>query len=652
MHRRANKDVDFDEPACWGSGELSLVPFTLGPAVRGVKLVGVKNEISTVSLYLEDFLVPEWPKSTKNFTPIDETLTLLDVVLETLQSTIKSRRNLFDVSAGPPLINADPIGISRGRSFPFEVRTWDLIENVGISTDLNVVHHFSMTFLDLVEFYGDVRAALDVSVTGAAWMKLDDSGDYHIVKPQLPISWDEAGSMARQRAFRCRGLDPSRKTYSREFADVIPRNWSIGQDSKWTLDRCGTELGLTRERIRQVSRSALWDVTPRNWGQSLMMEEFVAILSPNEEYRCGPLMLELGVDQSDATALLIAFGYHRELISALPTNIDELENLGIRFSDIQRIAYISSERLGFVTKNELCQHISNAFPTLTGALFDEVIERLSILADLPYGFVYVEGSEGSYFTSWMRSLLSWSGRLPFDEAYGAAVRFCKSRIGKLVFPPRTVIKSFFELNPDFAFDGATVDLVLPDIEKRLLAKEEAWFEKTICDSTGHVIHSAVLSTQARKAGIRPGTLNIYSRYSLYFKPIGRGCFSLTGSFPSDLMIDLAVAKSATVRSPTIFTNWGIDAHKVTLDFVIGSTIVDTGVLFINVGIRNLIEGKKFKVIVDDVQHGHASMSGANLYGLVNGLNQANIVPGDSVQFQFDIAMDELQIIKQEDRDVK
>lgn len=640
MSRRSNRASISDEAPCWGSGECELVPAALASAVKWVQISGltVKTKSRKLSLFqpvLKDFADSSWSKNLPTFIVDDPSKTLLDVVVSSVEGVFKEDPDRFDIPVfTSPLDRAD-----NALRIPLEIRTWDFIFGCGVETDHDMCTLLTGTFREICQRLGDVRAALDLAVTGSSWLSSNSNGSYGFVAPVTPGSFAEAIDLLRMRSFRNCGWPPSSPHYTPVFADVMGKRWSIGLQKPWTLQQCSEAMGVTRERIRQVELLVLWDSPPRLWGRPAVLESIHAQLVDFELSSVTIEDAKESMNRKCATDVLVRFGYPAEEFESPWSVNDELDLHGIKWSKVLSVAYGESERLGLISMVELRHHIAEQFPMLVGEMFDEVIERLVMFGNLPHGYVYVENLRGSFLQGWLSKLLGVLGPLSFEETYKAIERTCTVRMPRLVFPPRAVIRAFLDAHDFFWFADGIVGL--QDPVQLEIDGVEKWLRGQIESCTGSVIHKTELWDRARAAGVKGGTLNVYTSYHLLFKSCGSGCVTMTGHQPSSVAIELAQIRAKAIRVPTRRGEVSVVNGLVSAKYEIGNDVLDTGVMSMSKEIRTMIQGQDFKIMAKDQQHGTARWSKNLLTGFSTALQVLGVEPGNEVHFSFNVVSSEV-----------
>jgi hypothetical protein len=635
MPRNVTSQNGFDEPSCWGSGELPLLP----GCIAGCKafLPGVTTKANW-KIALSDVAAADWSSVIGNFELADRSTTLLDAVVAAVDALFAESPNRIDI----PILAVPLDRLDNADRIPLEIRSWRIISE-RLATN-EVAHLLTGTFRDLIERLGDARAALDLAVTGAAWIGSDADGVNRFVAPRAPRTISEAQRLARMRGFRTRGMNPSSACYAPEYADVMGRRFGIAVHSEWTLARCAQQLGLTRERVRQLGQKSLWDHSPRHWGRPPVLEDMRSQLMISELNEVSMQSTGEVIPRSDAAALLVSFGYPVGEFDGPRTLETDLAQIGIKLSAVQQMVSQKSQHLGFISMGELKHHLADEYPKLVGETLKGVMTRLLVMTDLPYGYVqYVDGPRGSRFNNWLKRLISVLGQQTFEEAYAATERFCRMRIPRFVFPPRSVIAAYLERSEIFRYVDGTVSLESPS--RHTLDGVEKWMYDTIMSCTGHVIHRTELGDRARQAGTKNGTLSVYTSYSLYFKPTGRGCVTVTGFAPSDAAVSLAGKRAAAIRVPTQRELFEVRDGVVRLKLQVGNVLLDTGNLATDAELRQLLEGQRFKALTSTGhQFGHISLSNSVMIGFVTILQYLQIQPGDIVELRFDLKVGTVEIV--------
>jgi hypothetical protein len=634
-----NSWIEGLEPPCWGSAEAPLVPRSLARACRGVVMSGFKKRDTSgktheVAMTLASLATFRWRESLGDVRPVDESLTLVDLVVAEVEKIYQRNPDSLDI----PFLETPLDHYRYASTIPFEFRTWQFIFGAGIVGDFAISMLVLGTFRELMDRLGDARAALDIAVTATSWIRMNGHGMFGFVVPDTSETLAGAVELLSVRSFRCAGRKTTNEQYSREWADVMGKRSGIGLARHWTLEACGIYRGVTRERVRQVEMASLWDSAIRVWGRPSILEELSNALLESAE---GDVVISNGesVTREAGLAILIGYGYPAEDCTGPRTVEDELELLDIKLSKIRKVAFDESERIGFITSDELRHHLVENFPVLIGEMFEEVLAEIVTIADLPYGYVYVEHDRSSYVRSWLTSLISVLGPQQFEEAYKAIERHCKVRRPGLVFPPRAVIRDFIMRDEMFWLEGDEVGLVEP-ISRDLIGIER-WLQETIMGCTGHVIHRTELWSRGRDEGVKGGTLSVYAGYSLYFKPVQGGLVTMTGFYPSEIVGSLARSRASAIRVPTRRGDPVVSGGVVKILVEVGNDLIDGGVMGTTKELREMLGAGKLKAFANGQRCGTIGWSDKSMIGFSGVLKLLGVQAGDEVVFSFAVADGEM-----------
>lgn len=624
-----------DEPACWGSGELPFLPPAWEKALQNrsvdglVRLVRKKRQI-----HLSDFCGGTWPKLLVSCVTQIEGDAIYDLVIESLVDAISDSGDFTEV----PIVAEQLAGVPGARGLPFLLETWDVLASRGMDSDERVTSLLQGTHFDAFELLGDWIAVLDIAITAEAWLVRTTGKPPFFARSICPTSMNDAFVLARIRSARQSGIVPTSPLYSFAFADALGRRRAITDGKPWTLEQCGTALNLTRERVRQIEKGLPWEARPRRWKTHGFLERAI------EDFRLSRAAEEFSTFDSEGRPIRINCGGFKIMCAFLgagndsrlnpaPSLHDRLASIHLKLSDLKREAYKFSLRLGFLNIDDLRYQMTSNHPDIDETLCEEVIREICEHTDLPFDYVYVEGMKNGFFFNWISSLLSSTGPLGFEELYLASTRQCQGRIPSAIHPVRRVIRQFFELDSRFLVDNGTIRLVEPEQVK--LGKTQAWMMATIKDAPGVAIHRTELLSRAREVGFNRSSVGVFCSYSMYFKPVGRNCVSLTGEFPSEEAIDAAHARGASMRIATSIDNWKAVGGVVDVHVTSGTDLCDSGLLGMKVVLMRLLGTLRYKIMVGDAQYGHVGWTKQMSTGWTTALNELGVVSGDEIVLSFD-----------------
>ena len=635
MHLSSTNLATSDEPACWGSGELPLLPFW-PRLLHGCRLSQfTSSSLKPKSLYLADFCSPNWPQILMHYSVSNSTSSVTEIVIQEVEKRIGQCPDYYyDYPFFPELIG----GQNNVESLPLLMSTWKSLDSCGCSSRDSLNTLLSGSYSEALQRIGNLEALLDLAITAVAWSNKSITGQILFRKPVTLNNISDAYRLMRLRAIRQIGLPTNAHNYQLKFADAFGRRLGISEGPKLTLHECGQMLGLTRERIRQISKSSTFDLRKRRWPFNAIFRLLAEQLNSSDAKSfhvkdSDGSSLEL---EREGLALYLALSGIQE--NKLQPHRDfetAFRQIGVDLKELQCLCYRHSEKLGFITRSELTHHLQTKYNSISLELCEKTISAIAQHNYLPYDFVYIEQSNRSYFTTWVIELLSLLGPLEFEEIYLACLRHIKYRIPNVVHPPRAVIKSFFAADDRFIVRNGTVGIISPT--RFSLDITKTWVYETIRDSTGSVIHKSEIHRLARQAKFNPSTISIYSTYLIFCKPVKQRCVTLTGCFPSDDLIDLACARASAFHSPTTLQAWAVDNSIVEVKVLAGSDFCDVGYLIMDIALARILQPVKFEIRTGDTLYvGKSRWFGNTSTGWAKSLLEAGIVVGDTLLLKFDL----------------
>lgn len=635
MHLRSTNLATNDEPACWGSGELPLLPSWLR-LLHGCPLSQFKSSsLKPKSLYLADFCLPDWPQVLMHYSVSNSTSSVTEIILQEVEKRIEQCPDYYyDYPFFQELIG----GQNNVESLPLLISTWKSLDSCGCSSRDSLNTLLSGSYSEALQRIGNLEALIDLGITAVAWSNKSITGQILFRKPVTSNNISDAYRLMRIRAIRQIGLPTNTNNYPLKFADAFGRRLGISEDPKLTLHECGQVLGLTRERIRQISESAICDLRARRWPLNAIFRLVVDPLNSSD----GKIFhvkdsdgSTIKLDREGLALYLVLSGIQENKLQPNRDFETAFRQIGVNLQNLRRLGYLHSEKLGFITRAELTHHLHEKYKSISLDLCEKSISAIAKHNCLPHDFVYIEQSNKSYFTTWVIELLLLRGPLEFEEIYLACLRYIKYKIPNVVHPPRAVIKSFFVADDRFIVSNETVGIISP-AEFRLEATK-AWVFETIRASTGSVIHKSEIYRLARKAKFNPTTIFLYSTYLIFCKPVKKRCVTLTGCFPSDDLIDLACARASAFHSPTTLQAWAVDNSIIAVKVLAGSDFCNTGVFLMDIALARILQPLKFEIRTGNtLSVGKSSWFGNTSTGWAKSLLEAGIVVGDTLMLKFDL----------------
>lgn len=644
------------EPACWLSDELPLLPASwkyhvwksviVLPKKAQEKSKGRKRSVEARELHvpLASLTEAHWTKLIKDasFSKLGPNVEVL--VVQEIEELFRAHPDRFDI----PIIAGLPYRNSGSTGLPFLTSTWDLLREQHFDDENSLNRLLGGTFLDIYEALGSVKAVLDVSVTAQSWIDHRFTKQVVFRQPDPPKSAPDFLRLMRTRVFRNGGLVANGKHYTPEFADAVSNRLGVTIEKPWTLEQVGNLLGVTRERVRQITVGMKHRYEPRRWPiPSELFTIAEELASTNQQWlkvNWGDEVVD--VRREDATRLLIIAGFEKESLAPFHGIEQRLQEYKLDLRTVQNRAYWTSRRMGLVQRDLAIDNIVEEFVGVPVELIDEAISYVASHNNLPFGYVLAESQGSCFLINALNSVLSKNGALPLAELYEALVRFFKYRTPGLIFPPQRVIDAL--LSSDNRFVVERGDVRLSAVENKDIGETYEWMWQEIAKAPGLVMHRTELLQRGRENGHNASTLNVYFAYSTYFKPVKGNCVTLTGYFPSESDVALARVRGSEIALHTKVQSWEADGACIEVRVLVGNYLLDTGLLQLPTACRRILGGKPFAIFWGDEPRGNVGWSSSVTTGWSSVLSFGSILPGDEVSLVFDLNTSRVFVALSED----
>lgn len=638
---RNNSDLSLiGEPPCWGSGEIPLFPSSWASALSEVDLIGVVDNLgnaikssSNKTFATRDLCGNDWVGKFRKLNNVDNDLQLCEAIISVLSKEFARNANGIDV----PILDSNLAGVSGGAKLPFRVETRDALVEANQFSDQSISELLSGTYLELFERFNDLSIVLDLAITATAWLKNEGNRQPTFALPEISQTLNGTFRAMRMRSIRNMGYSPESNWYSSNFADVLGKRFGLDWQGKWSLEECGQDLDVTGERVRQIENEVLVALSPRQWGETPVLNKLcIALLSntQNDFSFTDDDDRVLYVNRDAAEKLLYMFGYGKASYQNVNTSKAAQSEFGQSIVEMRRMAYQFSGKIGFVIEENLQSHFDEVYGNFDDLKFGQVKPLIVDSVDLPHGYIYVESRSKSFFLSWTQNILSLQGDLQFDEFFEASNRYCSYRLPGVVHPPRAVIRAWFEGDKRFTlFENGDVGIIEPcEVE---LGDVQIWLRDEIISSTGCVMHRAELMDRAREAGVNSTSIGIYCSYERYFKPVDAYCVTLTGVYPIQESIDLAYMRANGIKIETKIHSFEIANRRVNVFITAGSNLCNQGFWSFTRALKAVVGASNFDLIVDGENVGRSTYFGSTSTAWTSALAALGVVPGDKIKIVFD-----------------
>lgn len=611
------------DPACWGMDGLPLLP----PDWRfGVIGSGLVMEIETAGRtepkpILSESLNGSWAKPGAIWKAIPAEAA--QNVVEQFLADPKNHRWLDH-----PILSAPPRNLDSVLNIPYLNHTQNLLTELGLlNHDLGWVLT-SSSALELWQTIGDITALLDLIITSRNWIRQGSTATAVIA------TRENVFDLAAERFLAMAGvptLSRGRGLEDDAFREALGGRAGLHPSGQLTLEEAGQRLDITRERLRQIANRYDFDHEfHRAWPDNGMMNTLLT------EWDIG----------STETKILVRLSNEYRIDEPVKAKLDELSLLNTQPKLLQnttRACWQLSEGSGFFRIPDAIELLG----TLHG--LDErqarlLINDIALFTGLPHDTAFVKHGRDPWILETSHTILGQLGQASITKLHlGLARRYAgrKSERPGAGPPAIDILLAFLTAHPDFEVDGHQVTTLTPKTLDD--STVQAWILRRIREAGG-VAHSSVLYELARQDGINRSSVHVTLNVVGYLiEPVGYGCFVRLGDpySPTDISIARSTAKSISI--PTSAAQWSIDHQGIDFQCVIGTHLINTGVLHIPKRAQRLIGDQRIVVQSSTGTHGHIALSQSNLYGLNSVFQALDAAPGDTLHLSISIPSQEATV---------
>ena len=564
---------------------------------------------------------------------------------------VEAFSNLLDDDPEPSFIDT-PIVSGRWHDtgtvadLPFLLETWTILETTFGNLESIGEALSCCTALEILQFTESPIAVLDVAVTAPSWIDEKEGGYLVVAPPAVPSDTVEAIQLAGLRHLRAacvtdKYLDPG----SPWFAAICGRaGYAI--DGKLSLDQAGQLVGVTRERVRQVAAGfPLGHSAQRRWPLSDQLNTQNSVLGDaagrdrsdveHELSQVGSDPFHLSIEQTDR--LLGWYGWPAGLSVDFSGRIHpDAASLGLpedlTIADIRRMVWKLSDGTGFLREPDLAAELLRQHPDLAEDKIADILDVAVGHLRLPLDHLFFTTSKASVVLGVFHRMLSWVNPLSIGDLREGLVR--RFRFRKFpIPPPLEVIGALIERFDEFNLEDDMVTTRSP--EDRDADTILGWINAMLQASGSGVLHRSTVLEAGRQAGMNTTSVSIYLQFGETIRPVGRGCFALVGTKPTEVAITsarkVALRSQVQNRVATSYPNGGIQ-----LSITVGNALRDSGVVSISARVKRLIADRLLPITSDLGSHGNLGLSNSMLYGLSSAMNALEVMPGDDIIVDIDL----------------
>ena len=395
-------------------------------------------------------------------------------------------------------------------------------------------------------------------------------------------------------------------------AVMARQSWGV---SKATLQVIGDQVGVTRERVRQILSNFESLVGQRVWPiPSLLAEVVLTIAQGNPEAVPSAIKINgYGFDDdwtAEEIAVLLEWFGHDQLAAQLRISWEQAENDALFTPEDARSVRASRSELGFLNVA--------AVASIDGSLMDSM--KVFGIASQLYSRVYQQGNwllvgkrDSTMAEGTVSRQFSANRTQTTVEIIEGLERKRKQRQTDQI-PPTDVIMSLLSLSGSIEDEnGSWTGRDTPPRPGTI----EAWLLKTVDSAEGGVLHRDVILRRAQEDGLNIVSLHQYLSYSPIVRNLdGSQLVKLAGRSvePSAAEFALRVADALRVATEV---EWGqVDFQTIELRVVVGTSLYASSILNVDAALVGLWpeEGAEIECLCDRSFEGRVKR-----YGLGNQL---------------------------------
>lgn len=651
------------EPLCWGMDGVPLLPRAWLPELRQIttdmSFTGRKRGRVPASVLVDT----NWFHEVSWSNPPAQLASDIATQMMMRPRSGASPHELIDriSTSWAPIELAEPQSCAH---VPLLVETWRDLETCGINlpTAIQLLNAGATDLL--LEKLSDAASFLDIFFTTPQWLSqnpLDRHNNWlHLnqqdtfVTPATPADWEGAIQLAQIRHIKMAGGAKKHVEPETSLPMALGMRCGISLHPSDTLEAAGLEVGLTRERMRQITQAlALAHNHHRKWPIPKFLQEIRPLIDLGTGNRIESVFesvaqhLPQGVPEKmrpstaiqRVVAVLNTYGADIQLPEFGGQHfIQSSPNPWPRSWDASRamnIAKAVSNGSGLGLVDELRQSFAATDPELTLREIDDLVERATARSDLPLNYFLVARPRHPVFASTTHQILSALRTLDITELrIGLQRRFTFRNLG--VVPPNVVMLTALRAVGEFEITGNSVALTSePKFDGSTIS---AWILSELRNAPGQVLHREVLMERAEAHGLKQSSVGMYTQYGAFFKTASRGsgCITVLGHKPTANDIGLAKVAASAIRQPSRVETRNFTDH-IEVTITVGTTFLFQGVISVGNSVTKRIGNRKFSFEDTSLGEGKIAVSGSNLYGMGTALGIIGASVGDQVRLELDLA---------------
>lgn len=453
---------------------------------------------------------------------------------------------------------------------------------------------------------------------------------------------------------------PSEKTLEDEITHLIKlagnsRNQNIvamyyGLDGKGgcTLEEIGQEIGITRERVRQIADKFQWKISLYYNNRIDYFPKIKEILHLINDYMpCVAEKIEATLCKSGVTKTQFQIEGFTKLMRLMNQSVPYrvIKYKKIRFvvkpdeanfpRRIIHLARRAIEHWGVVTIADLIAQTKEV--TGKTASYEFVISILTAMKDFAWldkstGWFWLTAQPRNRLLNQVKRILSVSGTIDVSSLRAGVGRHHRM---KGVSPPRRVLLA---LCCQLKWCRVENNLVVadPPLDWEQILKDAVneWAMCSVLKQYGPVMRTDEFERHCLELGIKRNTFFVYLTYSSIIAKYENGVYGLRGAYVSPGVID----SLKPIRSPRhVLIDFGWTPEgEIWLFYQISQSMIKTGVFYISAAMKNYLQGDYIFKTADDAEIGKLKINGSRGWSLSTFFQRRGGEPEDFMALTFNL----------------
>jgi Sigma-70, region 4 len=465
-------------------------------------------------------------------------------------------------------ISAAVLGPGHLRDLPLLTATHQVLARLGFTGEASLEAIASTSRSRLLAHEEGALALLDLSILLECWWPHHEDSPMHVASECATTLEDVAAAIVEEYiAYDGNRLDQRWVTW-------ILRRFSWGMPGA-TLDEIGKEVGVTRERIRQVITRISQPAGSRVWPLPAVVSGAIESLHDHDYLSVQDVLLDAGFVTDDdwtpeeITELLRWLGYS-QAAQALEGHFEtaELAQRELWDQNAELISLIRAARskMGVIRTDTVAGS--------DGTLLDQAtVEQLLPVA---YPRVVTSGPWSLVSNEAGTSLENAAGRqlgliqpLAVSELYEGLDRERRRRSAPPLPDQDTVLELLARAGAVEVTDGLCTGPTVPTDPGTI----NAWLAALLQHTDGHVLHKELIIRAAIRDRLNLTSLAQYITYSYAVRSCTEpGLYRLVGVYPSADDLEYAAAVAEATRTPNAL-EWSATDDGLILAITVGSNML-------------------------------------------------------------------------------